>query len=107
MKSGPSLLPSRLTYSTVARCSTPSSVEECDRRLIEQRGYSPQDIGACAQLRRSLDAAGENGLDMHDLYETHIDLEEPQPGCTRSLQQYMKVLTIQDSFVHQFLALTP
>ncbi|XP_042341203.1 general transcription factor 3C polypeptide 1 [Plectropomus leopardus] len=88
-KCGPSLLPSILTYSI---SSSPNSVNECDSRLIEQRGYTPQDIEACAQLRRSLDAAGESGLDVHDLRQTHTQLEEPQSGRTRSLMQYIKEL---------------
>lgn len=92
MKCGPSLLPSSFTYSTRLSCSSPSSVKECERRLIQQRGYTPQDTEACAQLRRSLDAAGESGLDIHDLYENHKHLDEPRSGRTRSLQQYMKEL---------------
>ncbi|XP_070771379.1 general transcription factor 3C polypeptide 1 [Enoplosus armatus] len=91
-KCGPSLLPSLLTYSTRSSPSSPPSVQECDRRLIQQGGYTPQDTEACAQLRRSLDEAGEKGLDIHDLYQTHIHLEEPQSGRTRSLQQYVKEL---------------
>lgn len=59
--------------------------------MVQQRGYTPQDIEACVQLRRSLEATGEKGLDIHDLYETHVHLEEPQSGRTRSLQQYMTV----------------
>ncbi|XP_035516207.1 general transcription factor 3C polypeptide 1-like isoform X2 [Morone saxatilis] len=89
-KCGPSLLPPSLTYSIRSSGSSPSN--ECDSRLIQQRGYTPQDIEACVQLRKSLDAAGENGLDIHDLFETHIHLEEPQSGRTRSLQQYMEDL---------------
>lgn len=87
-KCGPSLLPSILTYSTRSSSSPPSL-----ERLVQQRGYTPQDIEACVQLRRSLDKAGENGLDIHDLYQTHTHLDEPQSGRTRSLQQYMKVNT--------------
>ncbi|XP_073327021.1 general transcription factor 3C polypeptide 1 isoform X3 [Pagrus major] len=91
-KCGPSLLPSSLTNTTPPPCPSPSSVKQCDWRLIQQRGYTPQDIKACVQLRRSLTAAGENGLDIHDLYETHAHLKEPQSGCSRSLQEYMKEL---------------
>ncbi|KAM9363755.1 general transcription factor 3C polypeptide 1 [Symphorus nematophorus] len=91
-KSGASLLPSGLNHSIRSSCSSPSSVKECDSHLIEQRGYTPQDIEACAQLRSSLEAAGEKGLDIHDLYETHVHMEEPQSGHTRSLQQYLKEL---------------
>lgn len=67
------------------------SEEECDRYLIEQRGYTTRDIEACAQLRRSLDEAGEKGLDARDLHKAHAQLQEPQSGCTKSLQQYLKV----------------
>ncbi|XP_041790222.1 general transcription factor 3C polypeptide 1 [Chelmon rostratus] len=91
-KCGPSLLPASLGYSTRSSCSSPSSEKECDSRLVQLRGYTPQDIEACAQLRRSLDAFGENGLDIHDLYKAHVHLQEPQSGRTRSLQQYMKEL---------------
>uniref|UniRef100_A0A3B4UME3 Ral transcription factor IIIC subunit 1 n=1 Tax=Seriola dumerili TaxID=41447 RepID=A0A3B4UME3_SERDU len=92
-KCGPSLLPSILTYTVCSPSSSSShSVEECDRLLIQQRGYTPQDIEAWAQLRRSLAEAGQNGLDVHDLYQAHTHLEEPQSGRTRSLQQYMKDL---------------
>ncbi|XP_031719024.1 general transcription factor 3C polypeptide 1 [Anarrhichthys ocellatus] len=92
-KCGPSLLPSVLTYFTRSPSScSPNSVKECDRRLIQQRGYTPHDIKACAQLRRSLNAAGVNGLDIRDLYHNHTHLEEPWFGRTRSLQQYMEEL---------------
>lgn len=91
-KCGPSLLPSILSDSVCSSSTFPPSVEECDRRLIRQKSYSPRDIEACAQLRRSLDEAGEKGLDVHDLYRVHAHLEEPQSGCSRSLQQYMKDL---------------
>ncbi|XP_050926445.1 LOW QUALITY PROTEIN: general transcription factor 3C polypeptide 1 [Lates calcarifer] len=90
-KCGPSLLPSMLTCSFRPSSSSPS-VEQCDRCLVEQRGYTPQDIEACAQLRRSLDKAGETGLDVHELYEALAQQEEPQCGRTRSMQQYMKEL---------------
>ncbi|XP_026158449.1 general transcription factor 3C polypeptide 1 [Mastacembelus armatus] len=94
---GPSLLPPILTYSvrTSSRFSPPN-MKECDRHLVQQRGYTPQDTEACAQLRRSLDEAGENGLDIHDLYLAHTHLEQPQSGCSRSLQQYMKDLEEED-----------
>ncbi|XP_071360613.1 general transcription factor 3C polypeptide 1 [Trachinotus anak] len=92
-KCGPSLLPSILTYSVQSPSSSSShSVEECDTRLIQERGYTPQDIEVCAQLRRSLDEAGESGLDVHDLYQAHSDQEGPQSGRTRSLRQYMEEL---------------
>uniref|UniRef100_A0A4W6DK61 Uncharacterized protein n=1 Tax=Lates calcarifer TaxID=8187 RepID=A0A4W6DK61_LATCA len=84
-KCGPSLLPSMLTCSFRPSSSSPS-VEQCDRCLVEQRGYTPQDIEACAQLRRSLDKAGETGLDVHELYEALAQQEEPQCGRTRSMQ---------------------
>ncbi|XP_040892530.1 general transcription factor 3C polypeptide 1 [Toxotes jaculatrix] len=91
-KCGPSMLPSILTYSVCSSPSSSLSVEETDRYLIEQRGYTPQDIEACAQLRRSLDEAGEKGLDVHDLYQAHTHPEGPQSGRTRTLQQYMEEL---------------
>lgn len=90
-KCGPSLLPSSLTKTTPPPCPSPSSAKQCDWRLIQQRGYTPQDIKACVQLRRSLDAAGENGLAVQELNETHAHLKEPQSGRSRSLQEYMKV----------------
>uniref|UniRef100_A0A7N6FIA8 General transcription factor IIIC subunit 1 n=1 Tax=Anabas testudineus TaxID=64144 RepID=A0A7N6FIA8_ANATE len=90
-KTGPSLLPSILTY-FISSSFSPPNVEECDKHLIEQRGYTPQDIEACALLRGILDEAGENGLDIHDLYKAYTHLKKPQSGCSRSLQQYMKDL---------------
>uniref|UniRef100_A0A3B4ZLA2 General transcription factor IIIC subunit 1 n=1 Tax=Stegastes partitus TaxID=144197 RepID=A0A3B4ZLA2_9TELE len=92
-KCGPSLLPSILTYSVHSPSSSLPSVEECNRRFIQHRGYTPQDIEACHQIRRSLHEAGESGLDVHDLHEAHIDLQEPQSGRTRSLPQYLQVNT--------------
>ncbi|XP_068582952.1 general transcription factor 3C polypeptide 1 [Cebidichthys violaceus] len=92
-KCGPSLLPFVLTYFTRSPSSrSATNVKECDERLIQQRGYTPQDIKACHQLRRSLNDAGENGLDIRDLYQNHVHLVEPWLGCTRSLQQYLKEL---------------
>uniref|UniRef100_A0A8D2ZF46 General transcription factor 3C polypeptide 1 n=1 Tax=Scophthalmus maximus TaxID=52904 RepID=A0A8D2ZF46_SCOMX len=89
-KCGPSLVPSILTSSVCFSSSSSSHcAEECDRRLTQERGYTPQDIEACAQLRRSLDEAGEKGLYVHDLYRAHADQQQPQSGCMRSLQQYM------------------
>ncbi|KAM4595765.1 general transcription factor 3C polypeptide 1 [Fundulus diaphanus] len=91
-KYGPSLLPSILTGNVLSPSSSPPSVEECNRRFIQDRGYTAQDIEACAELRRSLDEAEEKGLDERDLHISHIHLQEPQSGRTRSLQQYLKDL---------------
>lgn len=91
-KCGPSPLPSILTYSVRTSSFSPPNVKDCDRHLVQQRGYTPQDIDASAQLRRSLDEAAEKGLDLHDLYKALAHLEEPQSGCSRSLQQYLKDL---------------
>ncbi|MED6289868.1 hypothetical protein CHARACLAT_007371, partial [Characodon lateralis] len=91
-KYGPSLLPSVLTCNILSPSFSPPSVEECDRCFIQDRGYTAQDIEACAQLRRSLAEAGEKGLDARDLHSSHVHLEEPRSGRTRSLQQYLKDL---------------
>lgn len=87
-KCGPSLLPPRLTS---INPSSASSAAECQFGLI-QRGYTQQDVEACSRLRSSLDAAGETGLDLQDLRQTHALLEEPQPGRSRTLLRYMKDL---------------
>lgn len=86
-KCGPSLLPPKLS---LINTSPPPSAAECELHLI-QRGYAPQDVEACSQLRSSLEAAGEAGLDFRDLCEAHSSLEEPRSGRTRNLLQYMKV----------------
>ncbi|XP_035993309.1 general transcription factor 3C polypeptide 1 [Fundulus heteroclitus] len=91
-KYGPSLLPPILTRNVLSPSSSPPSVEECNRRFIQDRGYTAQDIEACAELRRSLDEAEEKGLDERDLHISHIHLQEPRSGRTRSLQQYLKDL---------------
>uniref|UniRef100_A0A667WWP0 Ral transcription factor IIIC subunit 1 n=1 Tax=Myripristis murdjan TaxID=586833 RepID=A0A667WWP0_9TELE len=108
-KCGPSLLPPILTHSVRPPTSSPSlsHVEECNARLIHQRDYSPQDIEACAELRRSLDEAGENGLSVQDLYEAHTHLAELHSGRTRSLQQgnsSLIIVAIADLIVHAFLS---
>uniref|UniRef100_A0A674NMH6 General transcription factor IIIC, polypeptide 1, alpha 220kDa n=1 Tax=Takifugu rubripes TaxID=31033 RepID=A0A674NMH6_TAKRU len=87
-KCGPDMLPPSLTFTYP---SPPSSALECESRLI-QRGYTPQDVEACARLQRNLDAAGEAGLDLRDLCKTHAPLEDPRSGRTRNLLQYMKDL---------------
>uniref|UniRef100_A0A1A7X0R7 General transcription factor IIIC, polypeptide 1, alpha 220kDa n=1 Tax=Iconisemion striatum TaxID=60296 RepID=A0A1A7X0R7_9TELE len=92
IKYGPSLLPSILTANIRSPSSSPPSAEECDRRFIEERGYTDGDIEACVQLRRSLDEAGINGLDERDLQRVHVLLQKLQPGHTRHLQQYLKDL---------------
>lgn len=92
-KCGPSLLPSNLTFFIRSSCLSPSDLSKCEERLTQQRGYTPQDIEALLQIRKSLDAAGEVGVDICDLCQTHTHLEEQPSGCTRSLQQYMMVLT--------------
>lgn len=86
-KRGPYTLPPSLTFT---HPSPPSSALDCESRLI-QRGYTPQDVEACARIHSSLDAAGETGLDLHDLCKTHALLEDPRSGRTRNLLQYMKV----------------
>ncbi|KAM9314246.1 general transcription factor 3C polypeptide 1 [Pholidichthys leucotaenia] len=91
-KCGPSLLPSILTHLVCSPSCPPPSVEECERYFIEQREFTPQDIEACAQLRRSLGEAGEKGLDLYELHRKHAHLQEQQSGHTRSLQQYMEEL---------------
>ncbi|XP_032419906.1 general transcription factor 3C polypeptide 1-like [Xiphophorus hellerii] len=90
-KSGPSLLPPILTRITLSPSYSPPTAEQCDERLVQDRRYSAQDIEACARLRRSLDEAGEKGLDERDLHVSHLHLQEAQSGRTRSLQQYLKV----------------
>ncbi|XP_041838036.1 general transcription factor 3C polypeptide 1-like [Melanotaenia boesemani] len=91
-KCGPSLLPPMLTSYIRSPLSSPPSVEECDRLFLQQRGYTTQDVEACAQLRRSLDEAGENGLDERDFFRAHVHLQVPESGRTRSLLQYLKDL---------------
>lgn len=86
-KSGPSLLPPGLS---VTSPSPPPSAAEGEARLI-RRGYSPQDVEACARLRGSLDAAGETGLDFRDLCEAHAPPEGPRSGRARNLLQHLKV----------------
>ncbi|CAN9510592.1 unnamed protein product [Ophioblennius macclurei] len=83
---GPSLLPSSLSYS-IHRSSGASSLE-----AIQPNPYTHQDVEACALLRRSLDEAGQYGVDERDLYRVHEDLLRLRPGHTRNLQQYMKDL---------------
>uniref|UniRef100_A0A3Q2CRD4 Uncharacterized protein n=1 Tax=Cyprinodon variegatus TaxID=28743 RepID=A0A3Q2CRD4_CYPVA len=90
-KYGPSLLPPVLTRNILSPSSSPPTAEECERRLIQDGGYTAQDIEACAQIRRSLQEAGEKGLDARDLHRSHVHLLEPQSGRTRSLQQYLQV----------------
>uniref|UniRef100_A0A3Q3A8W7 Ral transcription factor IIIC subunit 1 n=2 Tax=Kryptolebias marmoratus TaxID=37003 RepID=A0A3Q3A8W7_KRYMA len=91
-KCGPSLLPSILTSSVRSPASPPPSAEECQRLFIQERGYTAQDVDAWARLRRSLDEAGEKGVDARDLRRAHAQLQEPQSGRTRSLQQYLEDL---------------
>ncbi|XP_014907115.1 general transcription factor 3C polypeptide 1 isoform X2 [Poecilia latipinna] len=88
-KSGPSLLPPILTRIILSPSYSPPTAEECDERLVRDRWYSAQDIEACARLRRSLDEAGEKGLDERDLHVSHLHLQEARSGRTRSLQQYL------------------
>ncbi|XP_030595893.1 general transcription factor 3C polypeptide 1 [Archocentrus centrarchus] len=91
-KCGPSLLPSSLTSFVRSASFSPPSVEECYRRFAKQKGYTAWDTEACAQIRTSLDEAGEKGLDIHDVHVAHPHLLEPQSGRTRSLQQYLEEL---------------
>ncbi|XP_028307045.1 general transcription factor 3C polypeptide 1 [Gouania willdenowi] len=86
------LLPSVLTYSIHSSPSAPPVLKDCEQFLIEEKEYSLQDIEACAQIRKSLDEAGEGGLEEQELYKAHIDLMKPQCGKTRSLPDYMKDL---------------
>ncbi|XP_034542767.1 general transcription factor 3C polypeptide 1 [Notolabrus celidotus] len=93
IKYGPSLVPSILTRSTCCSFSSSASdVTECENRLVEGKGYTPQDVEACARIRKSLEEAGESGMDIQDLHQTHRHLEEQQCGRTRGLQQYLKEL---------------
>uniref|UniRef100_A0AAQ4P112 B-block binding subunit of TFIIIC domain-containing protein n=1 Tax=Gasterosteus aculeatus aculeatus TaxID=481459 RepID=A0AAQ4P112_GASAC len=82
---------SESTHETHTHTHT-QTLQECHARLTQQRGYTAQDIEACVQLRSSLAAAGENGLDVGDLHRGHQHLEEPRAGRTRSLQKYMQDL---------------
>uniref|UniRef100_A0A3B3WUH6 B-block binding subunit of TFIIIC domain-containing protein n=1 Tax=Poecilia mexicana TaxID=48701 RepID=A0A3B3WUH6_9TELE len=83
-KSGPSLLPPILTRIILSPSYSPPTAEECDERLVRDRWYSAQDIEACARLRRSLDEAGEKGLDERDLHVSHLHLQEARSGRTRN-----------------------
>uniref|UniRef100_A0AAX7SKG7 B-block binding subunit of TFIIIC domain-containing protein n=1 Tax=Astatotilapia calliptera TaxID=8154 RepID=A0AAX7SKG7_ASTCA len=85
-KCGPSLLPSNLTSFVRSASFSPPSVEECYRRFVNQKGYTPRDIEACTQIMRSLDEAGERGWDAYDFLEAHANLLERQSGRSRKLQ---------------------
>ncbi|XP_070965407.1 general transcription factor 3C polypeptide 1 [Oncorhynchus clarkii lewisi] len=102
---GPSLLPSLLSHSLRAHPSSSSSpsssplpfspsssVEVCEGRLVTQRGYSPEDIGAVAELRATLERHGAFGLDRRDLVTLHTHLVDPRDGRTRGLQRYIQDL---------------
>lgn len=90
---GPPPLPSHLSSVHLAH-SPPSDGSKRELRLVEQRGYTSEDMEAIAQLRGVLDAAGQVGVDKRDLYQTHLaHLEEQQCGRTRNLQQYLKVFS--------------
>lgn len=90
-KWGPPLLPPALTFS-IQSCTSPGRAEEYENHLTEHQGYTPQDVEACALLRKSLEGAGERGLDVQQLYQTHRELELPESGRSLSLQQYMQDL---------------
>lgn len=90
VKCGPPPLPSGLSY-FIPSSPSPNSAQECNERLVRLRGHTPRDVEACAQLRRSLDEAGEKGVAISDLHQTLSHLKEPQSGRTRSLQQYLEV----------------
>ncbi|XP_054635319.1 general transcription factor 3C polypeptide 1-like [Dunckerocampus dactyliophorus] len=94
-KCGPSLLPSILSHSFRPAVAS-SSVTQCDAGLVQQRGYTPQDLAACAELRRSLGEAGEKGVDQQDLFKIYTHLYRPQSGRSRSLQQYLEDLEEED-----------
>ncbi|XP_061626547.1 general transcription factor 3C polypeptide 1 isoform X1 [Phyllopteryx taeniolatus] len=81
-KTGPALLPSVLTRCFPSIAPTPA---RCS-------GYSPEDLRASAQLRKSLDGAGDKGADQMDLFRELAHLCVPQPGRSRSLQQYLEDL---------------
>ncbi|XP_045075716.1 general transcription factor 3C polypeptide 1-like, partial [Coregonus clupeaformis] len=104
-RQGTSLLPSLLTHSLSAHppsspspsssplpSSPSSSVEGCEGRLVTQRGYNPEDIGAVAELRATLERHGAFGLDRQDLVTSHTHLAEPRDGRTRGLEQYIQDL---------------
>uniref|UniRef100_A0A8K9VGR9 B-block binding subunit of TFIIIC domain-containing protein n=1 Tax=Oncorhynchus mykiss TaxID=8022 RepID=A0A8K9VGR9_ONCMY len=75
--------------------SPSSSVEVCEGRLVTQRGYSPEDIGAVAELRATLERHGAFGLDRRDLVTSHTHLADPRDGRTRGLQRYIQVETLK------------
>nr|XP_057921258.1 general transcription factor 3C polypeptide 1-like [Doryrhamphus excisus] len=85
-KCGPSLLPSILSR------SVPPASSQCDAGLVQQRGYTPEDVAACAELRTSLDEAGEKGVHQQDLFEMYAHLYRRQSGRSRGLQQYLEDL---------------
>ncbi|XP_011476240.2 general transcription factor 3C polypeptide 1 isoform X3 [Oryzias latipes] len=91
-KCGPSLLPRILTRHVRSPCCRILSAEECNGVLIQEKGYTQQDIEACARLRISLDEAGEKGLDEREIYRVFMDLLEPQSGRSTTLQLYLKDL---------------
>ncbi|XP_024115457.1 general transcription factor 3C polypeptide 1 [Oryzias melastigma] len=91
-KCGPSLLPPILTSNVCSPSCRIPSAEECDSLLIQEKGYTQQDIEACAQLRRSIDEAGEKGLDEREMFSVFVHLLEPQTGRSKTLQLYLKDL---------------
>uniref|UniRef100_A0A8L0DSL6 B-block binding subunit of TFIIIC domain-containing protein n=1 Tax=Oncorhynchus mykiss TaxID=8022 RepID=A0A8L0DSL6_ONCMY len=84
--------PSSSPSSSPLPFSPSSSVEVCEGRLVTQRGYSPEDIGAVAELRATLERHGAFGLDRRDLVTSHTHLADPRDGRTRGLQRYIQDL---------------
>uniref|UniRef100_A0A3B3DUL6 Ral transcription factor IIIC subunit 1 n=1 Tax=Oryzias melastigma TaxID=30732 RepID=A0A3B3DUL6_ORYME len=89
-KCGPSLLPPILTSNVCSPSCRIPSAEECDSLLIQEKGYTQQDIEACAQLRRSIDEAGEKGLDEREMFSVFVHLLEPQTGRSKTLHSCFK-----------------
>ncbi|RVE75929.1 hypothetical protein OJAV_G00003620 [Oryzias javanicus] len=98
-KCGPSPLHHILTSNVCSPFCRIPSAEECDSLLIQEKGYTQQDIEACAQLRRSLDEAGEKGLDERELHRVFEHLLEPQSGRSKTLQRYLKDLQEEGQLV--------
>ncbi|KAK7929622.1 hypothetical protein WMY93_006017, partial [Mugilogobius chulae] len=85
---GPSLLPRDLSLTL---SSPPVTSDRCLAELQEHKGYSPQDVQACALLWDTLDRAGEKGLDVGEFKDRLRDLELARPPRTRTLQQYTQL----------------
>ncbi|XP_072337768.1 general transcription factor 3C polypeptide 1-like [Scyliorhinus torazame] len=96
--SGPDALP--CSFTKVLRPTTDVYVgENVKKQLVEELGYSPEDMAAMQEIAGEVEACSSFGVETVELGKKCVRYEEVLKGRTRTLKQYLQDLIALDQMV--------